>query len=361
MSRLTSRAIVLEQPGRFVERTFPLPRIGADEFLLRVEMVTICGGDPIEYEGRNRKTQYPLVLGHEVVGRIADIGEVAAARHRVKVGSRVIVEPYIACRNCDRCLAGAYQFCREGMVYGVTVSSDRPPHLWGAYGEHLYGPPGARVHLIRDEVPAAAACLTSVVGNAVRWIRTRGRGRVGESVVVLGAGVQALTTVLVAKDSGLAPVIVIARGTNPRKLELARRYGADVVIDVERDDVTGSVGRALGRLDLDLAVECTGAESMLALGVRLLGPGGRLVLAGTRGGLAAAMDIDGIVFKELDLLGGLGQAHDTELAADIVNSLRYPIEDMVTHVFPLSATAQAFDLFMGRRDGVIHVGLDPNR
>src|SRR2546425_653986 len=89
--------------------------------------------------------------------------------------------------------------------------------------------------------------------------------------------------------------------------------------------------------------------------------GGRLVLAGTRGGLAAAMDIDGIVFKELDLLGGLGQAHDTELAADIVNSLRYPIEDMVTHVFPLSATAQAFDLFMGRRDGVIHVGLDPNR
>ena len=360
MSDATSRAIVLERPGRFVEHTFPLPRIGADEFLLRVELVTICGGDPIEYEGRNRKTHYPLVLGHEVVGRIADIGAAAAVRHGVQVGSRVIVEPYIACRACDRCLAGAYHFCREGLVYGVTVSSDRPPHLWGAYGEYLYGPPGARVHRIRDEVPAAAACLTSVVGNAVRWIRTRGRGRVGEAVVVLGAGVQALATVLVSKDSGLAPVVVIARGTNPRKLDLARRYGADVVIDVEHDDVMDVVQGALGGRDLDLAVECTGAETMLALGIRLLGPAGRLVLAGTRGGLPAAMDIDGIVFKELDLLGGLGQAHDTELAADIVNSRRYPIEEMVTHVFPLSATPQAFELFMGRRDGVIHVGLDPN-
>lgn len=361
MSRGTSRAIVLEGPGRFLERTFPLPRIGPDEFLLRVEMVTICGGDPIEFEGRNRKTRYPLILGHEVVGRIAEIGDVAAARHRVAVGSRVVVEPYIACRACDRCLAGAYHFCREGMVYGVTVPSDRPPHLWGAYGEHLYGPPGARVHPIGEEVPASAACLTPVVGNAVRWIRTRGRGRVGESVAVLGGGVQALATILVAKDAGLAPIIVVARGTNLRKLELARRYGADVVIEAQRPDAADAVAEALGGRDLDLAVECTGAEAMLALGIRLLGPGGRLVLAGTRGGRAAMVDIDGVVFQEIELIGGLGQAHDTELAAEIVNGRRYPIEEMVTHVFPLSATPQAFDLFMGRRDGVIHVALDPDR
>src|SRR5712692_734125 len=247
VSSTVSRAMVLEEPHRFVERTFPLPNVAADEFLLRVEMVTICGGDPIEFEGRNRKTRYPLILGHEVVGRVAEIGAVAAARHRVSKGSRVIVEPYIACRGCDRCLAGAYDFCREGMVYGVTVTSDRPPHLWGAYGEHLFGPPGARVHRILEEVPAAAACLTSVVGNAVRWVRTRGRGQVGESIVVLGAGVQALATVLVAKEAGLAPIIVVARGTNLRKLDLARRFGADAVIDMQRDDLPDAVADALGR------------------------------------------------------------------------------------------------------------------
>ncbi|MDQ3871680.1 MAG: alcohol dehydrogenase catalytic domain-containing protein, partial [Chloroflexota bacterium] len=103
------------------EMSFPLPEIGSDEFLLRVEMVTICGGDPIEFEGRNRKAHYPLLLGHEVVGRVAEVGERAAARHGIAPGSRVIVEPYIACGTCDRCLKGAYHFCREGMVYGVTI------------------------------------------------------------------------------------------------------------------------------------------------------------------------------------------------------------------------------------------------
>jgi threonine dehydrogenase-like Zn-dependent dehydrogenase len=73
------------------------------------------------------------------------------------------------------------------------------------------------------------------------------------------------------------------------------------------------------------------------------------------------VDIDDVVFKELDVLGGLGQAHDTELAADIVNSRRYPIEEMVTHTFPLEQAEEGLRLFMDGRDGVIHVGLDPGR
>jgi len=354
-----SRAIVLEEPGRLREHEFPLPAIGDDDFLLRVEMVTICGGDPIEFLGRNRKTHYPLILGHEVVGHVEKIGHEAAVRQGVEVGARVVVEPYIACRACDFCLAGRYHFCRQGMVYGVTVRSDRPPHLWGAYSEYLYGAPGARVHRIDEAVPAAAACLTSVIGNGVRWVRTRGRGRMAESVLVLGAGVQALATIIVAKEAGLAPIIVVARGRNPRKLDLARRYGADVVLDVDREDLSARISDALQGRGLDLAVECTGAERMIAIGVAALGPFGRLVLAGTRGGQPAALDIDGIVFKEIEVIGGLGQAHDTELAAQIVNSRRYPIEDMVTNTFPLADAERAMELFMNGGDRAIHVALDP--
>lgn len=338
-----------------------MPDIRDDEFLLRVEKVTICGGDPIEYEGGNRKAHYPLLLGHEVVGRIDRIGDNAARRHGVEPGARVTVEPYIACGVCDHCRAGAYHFCREGLVYGVTISSDRPPHLWGAYSEYLYGAPGARIHAINEDVPADAACLTSVIANGVRWVRTRGRGQVGEAILVLGAGAQGLATVVVAKEAGLAPIIVVARSRNLNKLELARRFGADATIDAESEDVAGQLQRALDGRDLRLAVECTGVESMIATGVAALGPFGRLVLAGTRGGRAAPIDIDDVVFKELDILGGLGQSHDTELAAAIVNSRRYPIEDIVTHTFPLAQAEDALRLFMDGRDQVIHVGLDPSR
>src|SRR5918992_5152154 len=211
MGARTSRAVVLEAPGRFHPGSYPIPVIGDEEFLLRVEMVTICGGDIIEFEGRNRKAHYPLILGHELVGRIERIGDGAAERHGVAAGARVSVEPYISCRRCAACGRGDYHFCEAGMVYGVTVPADRPPHLWGAYGEYLYGAPGAHMHAIDEAVPAAAACLTSVVGNAVRWVRTRGRARVDEPVLILGGGVQALATVIVAKETSLAPIIVAAR------------------------------------------------------------------------------------------------------------------------------------------------------
>jgi threonine dehydrogenase-like Zn-dependent dehydrogenase len=152
---------------------------------------------------------------------------------------------------------------------------------------------------------------------------------------------------------------VVARGRNPVKLELARRYGADAVIDAEQRGVAQQIRDALGGRTLELAVECTGAQSMIDLAIEVLDVGGRLVEAGTRGGEAAAIDIDAVVFKEIDFRGGLGQAGDTEQAALIVNSRRYPVEEMVTHTFPLSAVGEALALFMEGADDVIHVALDP--
>ncbi len=356
-----SRAVVLEEPRRFREQAFPLPQVGDEEFLLRVELVSVCGGDPIEYEGRNRKAHYPLILGHEVVGRIDAIGDAAARRHRVEPGSRVVVEPYIACRVCDRCTAGNYQFCREGMVYGVTIPSTRLPHLWGAYAEYLYGAPGARIHLIDDSVPREAACLTSVIANGVRWVRTRGRARVGEAVLIMGAGAQALASVIVAKEAGLRPIVVAARARHRNKLELASRFGADVVVDTTSPDALAQILEALAGLDLPLAVDATGAEEMIALAISALGPSGRLVLAGTRGGLPASLDIDGIVFKEIDVVGGLGQAHDTELAATIVNGRRFAIEEMMSLTLPLGQADEAIHRVIEGRDGAIRIALDPAR
>jgi threonine dehydrogenase-like Zn-dependent dehydrogenase len=210
-------------------------------------------------------------------------------------------------------------------------------------------------------VPAEAACLTSVVANAVRWIHTRGVATAREPVLILGGGVQALGSVIVAREAGLGPIVVVARARNPRKIELARTYGADAVIDAESDDVVRQIRKFIDQGSLTLTIECTGAQSMIDLGVEALDVGGRLVQAGTRGGESATVDIDAVVFKELELRGGLGQAGDTELAAEIVNSRRYPVEEMVTHVFPLSHVEDAMSTFMEGRNDVIHVALDPSR
>ncbi|MDA8289865.1 MAG: zinc-binding dehydrogenase [Actinomycetota bacterium] len=360
-----SRTIVLEEPGRFIERVFRIPEIGADEFLIRVDMVTICGGDLIEYRGENRKAHYPLLMGHELVGTVQTIGQTAAIRHGVEVGDKVMVEPYIRCGQCEYCLRGAYHFCEAGMVYGVTISCDRPPHLWGAYSQYLYGAPGARVHRLSPSVSDQAGCMVTVLGNGVRWVRTRGQMRIGENVLITGLGVQALASVAVARAAGAQQVVVACREEFGPRLQLARDLGATHIVAVD-DIPAGTADMAAIRKIVgvtgggpELAVECTGAEPMMSLAVSALKPSGRIVAAGTRGGRPLSLDLDEVVFKEVTILGGLGQAGDTELAAALVNSGELPIERMVSHVFPLGDAAKALELMMEGRDEVVHIGLDP--
>jgi threonine dehydrogenase-like Zn-dependent dehydrogenase len=357
--QLESFAMVLERPGEFVSRKFRVPDVGSDDFVLRVEMVTICGGDLIEYRGANRKARYPLLMGHELVGVVADIGDRAAQVHGVTPGDRIMVEPYLRCGHCPACIRGDYHFCVEGMTYGVTIPCTREPHLWGAYSQYMYGAPGSRIHRIDAGVPAEAAALTTVIGNGVRWVRTRAQLQVGEGVLVTGLGVQALSSIIVAKLSGASSIVVACRETDAARLELARDYGADVIYNSAELAENQSLQKELVDRGLDVAIECTGAQIMYEIALDALRPRGRLVSVGTRGGQALPVDLDGIVFKELDILGGLGQAGDTELAARIVNSGEFAVEKMVSHVMPLRAADEAINLCLASRDDVIHVGLDP--
>ncbi|HBY97347.1 MAG: zinc-binding dehydrogenase [Ardenticatenaceae bacterium] len=354
------RSMVLVAPRKMEMREFPVPAIGPDEFLLRVNLVSICGGDPIEYEGRNVKAHYPMILGHEVVGTIATIGDEAARTYGVEVGDRVNVEPYILCGQCEYCLTGYYQFCRTSRVYGVNMSCETPPYLWGAYGEYMFGAPGSKVHKIAPGVPDEAAVLASVLGNGVRWIRTKGAVRAGEGVVVLGVGAQGLASVIAAREANAAPIIVIGREALKLKWDLAREYGAHHLIDLEREiDPVGTVRDLTGGRLADVVVECTGAAAMMELGLDVIRPTGRFVMVGTTGYRQAPLTTDKIVFKEVVLLGGLGQSWDTELAVRIINSRKYPVEKMMTHCFPLESAEEALLFFMRNPDKALRVAIQP--
>lgn len=352
--------MVLFEPRRMSMQEFALPDIDDDSFLLKVRRVTICGGDPLEYEGRHSKVRYPMILGHEMTGTIEQIGERAARRYGVEAGERVAVEPYILCGTCEYCLKGFYQLCETSRIYGVNMSCDEPPHLWGAYGEYLYGAPGSRVHKIAPAVSDEAAALASVLGNGVRWIRTKAQVKFGESVAILGAGAQGLATIIAAREAGAHPIMVLGREKNRLKWDLAREFGAHSLIDLDEEpDPLGRV-RALtsGRL-ADVVVECTGAEPMMQLGLEIIRPVGRYVMVGTCGSARRALITDMVVLKEIQILGGLGQSWDTEEAVRIINSGRYPIEKMVTHVFSLEQADEAIQFFIAHPEQAVRVAIRP--
>ena len=188
---MISKAVVLEAPGRMVLEEFPLPEIGPEESLLKVDMVGVCGSDVGMYRGKATRAPrpYPIIMGHEIFGTIAEMGEEASKKYGIKIGDRAIVEYAFGCGECFHCIRGDYIHCESYLTYGSMISCKEPPHLWGAYSEYLYLPPRARVHKVsHDLLPEVGVLICAVLGNGIRWLQMIGGVSHGDTVVIQGPG-----------------------------------------------------------------------------------------------------------------------------------------------------------------------------
>ncbi len=362
----TSRCLVVTGPEKMEMQEYPVPAIGPREMLLRVELAAICGSDPKKYQGTAMWAvewggmPFPFILGHEMVGFLEEVGDEAGALHGVKPGDRVCVEPYIACGHCRYCGSGNYQLCSRRHTYGFSKSCAAPPHLWGANAEYMFVSEGSKVHRIAADVPAEAACLTSVIGNGIRWVKTRGELTLGETVAILGPGAQGLATVIVARQAGAARILVFGLRRDGLRLKLAREFGATETFEVDQVNPVDAVRQATGGEMADLVVECTGDGRSIALAPDLLRPLGRCVLVGSMGGgKTANMATDRWILRELTVRGGLGQSWNCEDAARIINSRQLAIEKLITHTYPLERGQEAMQFFMAGHPECIRVALRP--
>jgi alcohol dehydrogenase len=149
------RAAVLTAAQTLGIQAFPVPRLGADDALIRVEVCGLGGSDVTQYLGKLRpsSTVYPVILGHVFVGTVEAVGPRAARRWRVAPGDRVVTEAIVPCWACAPCVSGHYSLCDAGedlLRYGL-ISADREPHLWGGFAELVYVPQGA--HCTRSPRP----------------------------------------------------------------------------------------------------------------------------------------------------------------------------------------------------------------
>lgn len=337
----TCRAMVLTKIRHMEMREFPIPEVGDDDGLLKVEMVGVCGSDPGYYTGKN-KVPFPLMMGHEIVGRIAKIGENKARRNKVKVGDRVVVQNRFGCGVCKQCITGNYEKCESKLGYGVFVPCSEPPYLWGAYSEYLYLPPRAMIHKIREDVPLEAAVLTtSVIGNCIRWVREIGQCSIGETVVIAGAGQQGLAATVVAKESG-AKVILMDVSACRNRLDLGKEFGADEIVLTDQEDPVQAVERITEGELADLFIDCAGYPPMLSMSLKMVKTFGRIVTPGLYGEHPVTLDMDTVVFKQLKIMGAHAQSYYAdEAAVKLVESRKYPLEKMVTHHFLLEDAEKA--------------------
>ena len=190
----TIRAVVQTGPRQLEMREFPRPVIGPDDGgLLRVEACGICGSDVEQYRG-NLSTQWlPMVPGHEPLGIIEEVSDSAAARWGVQPGDRVAVEILIPCRSCDLCLAGRYMSCRHRIgSHGGSNPPERGLGPWGGFSEYIHLHPNAILHKVRGDIPAEVAVMFNPLGAGVRWAVHLGGAGLGDTVLILGAGMLAV-------------------------------------------------------------------------------------------------------------------------------------------------------------------------
>jgi len=359
------RAMVLVGPRCMEMQTFPLPAVGDDDGVIEVELAGVCGSDPGIYEGHptHGPRPFPLIMGHEIVGRVARAGPSARQRWGVGEGDRVVVEYAFGCGRCRACQSGFYTACENKFNYGSMVSCKNPPHLFGAYSEYLYLHPNAKVHKIGEEIsPEVAVLICAVLGNGVRWMRQIGGVSIGETVAIVGPGQQGLAAVAVAKDSGASPIFIIGLEKDRPRLEMAERFGADCTICTDRENAGEIVAEATGGRMADVVMDASGSPAGAEMALSLAGRNARVILPGLYKGKKTSWDLDRIVLKELRVLGVF--SHDypaVEAAIRMVRNSRYPFEDMITHRFPLEQAEQAVAVAAGRVPGEmpVKVVIDP--
>ncbi len=362
----SARALVLERPRQLVARDLPLPDIGPDDGLLRVEACGLCGTDHEQYDG-HLSLGYAFIPGHESVGVIERIGSEASRRWGVAAGDRVAVEVFQSCRTCDRCRDGRYRQCvAHGVLdtYGFK-NVDRGCGLWGGYATHQYLAPDSMLLPVPDQLDPVVATLFNPVGAGIRWGVTMPGTGPGDRVAVLGPGIRGLATAAAAKEAGAAFVMVTGHGARDApRLRAARAFGADLSVDAAVDDPVSAFRDATGR-GADVVIDVTArAPAAFLQAIDLARPGGTIVVAGTRAGASVPdFDPDHIVLKELRVLGALGvDVAAYRSALELLVSGAYPFASLSRRTVGLAGVAGLLEVMSGSDGTVppIHAVLVPD-
>lgn len=367
MDRTSSAVLVA--PRRIELQSFPLPRTGPDDGLLRVLGTGICGSDWAPYAGTWMTELPPLVLGHEVVGEVVAIGARAAHRWGVAEGDRIVLEESIPCQHCRLCRTGRSHMCDpmhtpDGLRYGLTPSS-LAPHLWGGFGEYVYLHPRSVVHRISTDVPVEVAPLFIPISNGIRWIERDGGCRIGDTVVILGPGQHGLGCVIGAGLAGAGTTIVVGTARDDARLALAASLGADHVVRAEDGPLDEQIAALTGGQMADVVVDVTaGSSGALAEAVSVARVGGTVIVAGSREmAPATGFRPDLLFFKELTVKGVYGHDYTSvRRAIAVIESGTLPLAGLCTHTFGLGEVDQALRTLGGEGDPTaVHITVVPQR
>jgi len=316
----------------------PKPAIGPGEILVRVRASGICGSDVMEWY---RKPKAPLILGHEIAAEVAEVGDRVTGR---SPGDRVFVSHHVPCGTCRYCVAGRETVC------DTLRSTNFDP---GGFAEFVRVPEThltAGVFHLPDAISDDEAVFLEPLACVVRGQR-HANLRSGSTVLVVGSGIAGQLHIRLAKANGASRVIA-TDVVDSRKV-IARRSGADVVID-GREDVPARVRESNGGRAADIVIICTGVPAALGQGMASVDRGGTILFfAPTEPAASVALPFNALWREEVTMTSSYGGApRDIEEAMRLLEGRRVPVEDLITHRLPLEKAAEGFRVVARAQDSM---------
>jgi 2-desacetyl-2-hydroxyethyl bacteriochlorophyllide A dehydrogenase len=323
-----TKAAVLKAPYNISLEDVQKPEPGVREILVRVRATGICGTDVKMYSGK-WKVKLPLIIGHESTGEVAGVGKEVTA---FKVGDRVVINPVFSCGECYYCIKGRTNLCLSGGMLGRERS--------GTYAEYVVVPQ-RMAFKFPDNISFENA---TVIELLVTVLHAQKRIRIfpGDSVAVLGQGAAGLLHTRLAKLSGADPVIVISR--SQWKLDLAKRFGADKMVNATTDDVCAKIKEYTDGRGADVVIESVGSPETIRQCVTLVRPGGTVLLFGICPEPVDAFNAFPFYLNEIDVVGSRAMTdEDFEPCIRLVASNTVNVEPLITHRFPLGRLKEGLD------------------
>jgi L-iditol 2-dehydrogenase len=346
-----ARAVLFHGPGQpweLVEYPVPAPEPGA--ILVRLRLTNICGSDLHQWRGEGGSPIPPggRVLGHEMVGEVAALGQgvtTDSLGQPLAEGDRVVYVYFIPCRRCRTCTQGRFSICPRRLAH-YQEPAGAWPYFVGGFADYYYVRPGQFVFRVPEGVPDGAVTPANcALAQVVHGLNVAGL-TAGQTVVVQGAGALGLYAAALADSMGAGRIVVL--DAVPARLEAARRFGADDVIsvvDTSREERVARVAELTGG-GADLVLELVGMPDVIPEGLEMVGPGGTYLDMGT---LAPALEV---TIRPAQLLRrnlrwvGINHYEPIALARALEflehAAARYPFSEMVTREYGLEQIEEAF-------------------
>ncbi len=326
----------------------PEPRLDRpDQVLLQIDRVGVCGSDIHYYVDGGlggRMLTYPATIGHECAGTVLETG---AAVQNVQPGDRVAVDPAMVCGTCDQCRLGRTNTCRNLRFMGC------PDEAPGAVAE-LRVVPAQNCYRIPNTMALDEAALIEPLSVGLHAVRL-GNLQEAARIVIIGSGPIGLSVLLCAK--ALAGCKAYVTDLLDERLAVAQKCGADWTGNASRSDTTAAI-RRFEPWGVDLVFECSGDPLCVDEALRILGPGGTLVMVGIPPTDRLIFNIHEMRRKELTFKNVRRQRDCMQPIIEMLAAGQIDPCPMLTHRFPLEKITEAFELVARYRDGVVKAVLD---